>query len=155
MRRFRFRLAQVLHVKEQRERVAEVRQQQALALRTACEAEVKALGDDLERTAATLTAKMGRPLDFAAWLATYRKSEQVGRALLAAETRAQQAVQAYEAASAQRRRLAVEAEALRQLRQQQLHAHQHAAARAEQIFLDELSLRRWQPPEAQEEEGTP
>ncbi|MBI3408767.1 MAG: flagellar FliJ family protein [Planctomycetes bacterium] len=144
MKRFEFALERVLHFKKQRERLAEARQLEARARLQAAEAVLKELRRELEKTAMEMRARLGEGLELGAWTAGYRKVEQLGRKVSAAEEAVRLAAKHYMDASAARKQLAIEVEGLKQLRERQWHEHQAAAARAEQIMLDDIGLRRWQ-----------
>jgi flagellar biosynthesis chaperone FliJ len=143
MPRFQFNLERVLRHKERHERQAELRQQQALGQLRAVEMEIAVCQRRLDDSAAALQGKLGRSLDLSAWLASYREAERLARELAAAEARRLRALQALQEAAAGRRKKALEAEALRHLRRRHKQKHEESAARAEQVALDEISLRRW------------
>jgi len=143
MRRFEFSLERVLRHKERAERQAELKQSQALAHLRGVDAEVAAIRRRLDETAAGLEAKVGNKLDLAAWLANYRMAERLQRELSAAQQRRAAALHALQEAAGQRKKKALEAEAIRHLRHRRKEQHDSAAAKAEQVALDEISLRRW------------
>jgi flagellar export protein FliJ len=142
--RFKFSLERVLKHKERRERLAEMRQQRALVELRAREAAAATLRNRLESIRAELPS--AGALDLAAWLANFRHAERLTRELDQADIEVIRAARSVQEASAQRRQQALEAEALRQLRQRRQEEHVAEAARAEQLFLDEQGLRRWQQP---------
>ena len=142
MKRFEFRLERVLKVKQQRQRLAELRQQQARARLNAAQAVVAALQGEIRETAAAVERSVGangRQL----WMALYERSRILGQALEAAEVKVQQAQEELSKADAWRRQIATEVEALLNLRQQQWQGYCQEVARAQQEQLDELGLRRW------------
>lgn len=153
MQRFVFTLERVLKYKERRERLAEMRQLRALATLRTCEAVVATLRDRWQEAGALLPGGTGRTLDVAAWLAHFRHVERLARELAAAEHQVREAARRVEEAAALRRQQAREAEALRQLRRRQHEEYWRQAAKAEQRFLDEQGLRRWQQPEAAAQRG--
>ncbi len=144
MQRFHFRLERVLQWKAQRERQAEIQQQEAQLALAAAEREVQDLTAQLTQTAQTLAAQIGHPVAISSWLAHQDHSAQIRQTLEAAEARVGLAVQQLQEAEARRTGIALEVEALRTLRRQQWQAFQEEAARAEQTRLDEVGLRRWQ-----------
>jgi flagellar export protein FliJ len=144
VKRFEFHLQRVLQFKERNERLAEARQQAALADLQRCEAEMAALGQQLHEVATSQQTQPGKVLNLAGWLTLHRKAEQLRQALLQAEQQTRQARVRYAQASRERRDRAVEAEALRKLRQRQSLSHREAVEHAEQVALDDIGLRRWQ-----------
>ncbi len=139
MKRFEFRLESVLKFKQRREQLAELRQLQARAAWDAAQAEVDRLRGQLDR----LAEQMQRGGDGRAWIAGQKQAVLLSPLLDQAAGLARQAEQQYQEAAAQRTQIAQEVEALLQLRRDQLQAHQHEVARAQQEQLDEVSLRRW------------
>ncbi len=143
MRRFQFRLERVLKLKEQRERLAELRLQQARLAVEAAQARVQSLQEDLARAAQALQSKIGQATTPGEWLARADHSTVVGKTLQAAEAQVQLAEQALHAAAAERTRLATEVEALLHLRREAWALHCEAMQQSEQERLDELGMRRW------------
>ena len=143
MKRFLFRLERVLKLKQQRERLAELRQQQARQLVEAARAEVSRLTEQLQQTAGALRGKGAGPVPAGTWIAHYVHSAQLGQALESAEVHVQRALQRLQEAAAQRTKIAQEVEALQHLRGQQWQEHSQDMMRAEQVRLDELGMRRW------------
>lgn len=154
MKRFEFRLEQVLKLKRQQEQLAELRQQQARLRVETCQAAVNALhGQIHERAVAlengicyaadsekeTVPFAAGQPL----LIAHYAQTRLLGQALTAAEKQLEQAQQELKDADRQRQVIATEVEALLSLRQQQWQAYRQELARAQQEQLDELGLQRW------------
>jgi hypothetical protein len=142
VKRFEFRLERVLKVKQQRQRLAELRQQQARARLDAALAVTVALQGEIRETAAAVARSIGgngRQL----WMALYERSRILGLALEAAEVKVRQAEQEFSQADAGRRQIATEVEALLNLRQQQWQGYCQDVARVRQEQLDELGLRRW------------
>jgi flagellar export protein FliJ len=143
MRRFDFPLEQVLRHRERREQQAELREQHAAAALRTVQAECTTLRCQLDEVAAALHGKMGAALDVTAWLAAYRQAERLGSDLQSAETRQAAALQALQEAAVDRKKKALEAEALRRLKQSRKQKHDDDVAKAEQIALDEIGMRRW------------
>lgn len=143
MKRFLFRLERVLKLKQQRERLAELRQQQARQLVEAARAEVSRLTEQLRQTAGALHGKAAGPVAADTWIAHYVHSARLGQALESAEVHVQRALQRLQEAAAQRTKIAQEVEALQHLRDQQWEEHRQDMLRSEQIRLDELGMRRW------------
>ena len=143
MKRFHFRLERVLKLKQQRERLAELRQQQARQVVEAAKAEVARLTEQLRQTAGALGGKLGGAVPASAWVAHYEHSAQLGQALQSAEARVERALRGLHEASAQRTQIAREVESLLYLRRQQWDEHWKDVARAEQVQLDEQGMRRW------------
>ncbi len=144
MKRFIFRLDRVLKIKEQRQRVAELRQQQARLAVENIRAEMAALANALRTTAAALETQVGRTVPVGAWASHYVHSTQIGERLRAAEARLQRAVAELEAAAALRTKITTEVEALLTLRDRQWQDHCDEDRALRQNQLDELALSRWQ-----------
>ena len=144
MKRFEFKLERVLHFKQQREKMAEVQQKKAAAALKTVEDEIAVLQDRLAETAAVLESRAAGAPELATWLACYAQAGRIGKALEAAEARAQKARRYLLEANAQRRQAAIEAEGILTLRRQQWQVHQKLRRREEQERGDELALRRWQ-----------
>ncbi len=143
MKRFRFRLQRVLKLKQQRERLAELRQLQARRALEAIRAEAARLRERLGQTAGALGGKLGAPIPAAAWVAYYEHSAQLGQAIEAAEARAERAARTLQEAAAQHAEIAREVESLLSLRRSQWELYLQDAARVEQTRLDELGMRGW------------
>lgn len=144
MKRFEFRLDRVLHYKERREQQAELEEQRLAAALNVQDGEISALERRLKQLAEDWSNQSARALDLTAWLNNARGAERLQRELITAQARRLQTLQALQAAAVRRRQAALEAEALRQLRRRRKDQHEAAAAKAEQVQLDEISLRRWQ-----------
>lgn len=143
MKRFRFRLQGVLRLKQQKERQAELRERQARVVLESAASEVAALEDHLAQNAAAVESCVGQSVPPDSWAARYQYVAVIGQALDSAELKARRAAHDVEQAHAARARIATEAEALAQLRQQSWKEHCADARRAEQYHLDEMGLLRW------------
>lgn len=143
MQRFEFRLERVLKVKQQRERLAEMRQKQARVALDAARADVAALNDQIARNAASYEARLGRPEESGALLALWQQSARFADQMSLLEARVRQAAGHYEEASAARAQIATEVEALLGLRRQKWEEHRLLAQRAQQEQLDDVGMRRW------------
>jgi flagellar export protein FliJ len=144
VKRFIFRLDKVLQVKEQRQRLAELRQQQARLAVDKVRAEIATLTGQLQAASSALETQIGRSVEAGAWTGCYEHSTRVGNALRAAEAMLMNALAELETASSLRTKITQEVEALLTLREQQWHAHRDEAAAQQQDQLDELALSRWQ-----------
>ena len=153
MQRFVFSLERVLKHRERRERLAEMRLLRAVAALQAREAAAVLARSRLQQAGVGLAGRQA--LDVTAWLTTFRHLDRLARELAAAEAQVREAARFVEEAAAQHRRLAREAEALRQLRRQHFERHRKAAAKTEERFLDEQGLRRWFHADATQEEEMP
>lgn len=143
MKRFEFSLEQLLKVKRQRERLAEMDQMRArLALQEA-EAKVADLRAYLARVADDLSARVGHALAPGQWAAGFDLSERIAGQIQAAELARDQATERVREAAEERARIATEVEALATLRQQQWDQWKVQARQADQERLDELSMRQW------------
>src|SRR2546422_8526661 len=116
MKRFHFRLERVLKLKQQRERQAELRQQQARLMLENAKANVAVLTDRLIQNAAALEAQIGNLVQPDSWIAGYQYLAQIGQALELAEVKARRAGEGVREADALRARIAIEVEALLYLR---------------------------------------
>jgi flagellar protein FliJ len=143
VKRFEFRLERVLRLKRQRTRLAEIRQKRARLAVEAAEGRIATIRSDLARDAAGLGEKVGRALPAGAWQDVQAHAARLGRDLEVAESDLRRAAGELEQAAAARSRAAAEEEALLFLRRRALDAHHEAAARTEQVRLDELGLLRW------------
>jgi flagellar FliJ protein len=143
VKRFEFRLEQVLKVKRQQERLAELRQQQARFRLEATQAEVAAVQRQIQELAAALDKGIQGAAEQQLWIAHYQRSRVLGQSLTAAEDRVQRAQRELDEADVRRKQIATEVEALLHLRQEQWHAYRQEVARAQQEHLDELGMRRW------------
>jgi flagellar export protein FliJ len=155
MKRFQFRLERVLKLKEQGERMAELRLKKARATLEQARAEVAALWNRLTQNATALAEQVGTAVSPGAWIAYYEHSAQLAQALDVAEANVQRALQALQEAAAQRTKLATEVETLNYLRHQQWQEHWSEVARLEQIRLDDLGMRRWRAAQVAEETPDP
>lgn len=158
MQRFSFPLERVLKYKERRERLAEMRQMQAVALLQARERVVEGLKEQWANAGAALPGGSQGPLDVAAWIAHVHHVQRLARELAGAESQVRDAVRAVEIAADQRKLRAREAEALRQLRRRREELHMEQMAAAEQRFLDGEGIQRWRQREidpAQTDRGVP
>jgi hypothetical protein len=140
---FSFPLDKVLRFKERNEWLAQAKQEQANAVLQARLAEVAALHDQLLAACNERPAKVGEPLDTAAWLVGYWQSVRLGQALDVAEERVRQAAMDYQQAANLRQQAAKEVEVLLTLRRQQHSAHRNQLQRVRQEELEEISLRTW------------
>jgi len=152
MHRFHFPLDHALRYKERRERIEEIRQAQALGEKQKRDAEVERIRRLIDDTAVALQGQMGKPVNLATWFATLNRSEQLGKQMQAAQDEVGRAIVRLQAAQARYRQAAQEAESLRTLRHHAMQEHQTAAARAEQNFLEEIALFRWQNAEDEDTE---
>jgi flagellar export protein FliJ len=140
---FEFRLDQVLKLKRQRERLAELRQKQCLVELEAAQSVVRGFQEMLSGAARRAESQLGAPLAAAAWTAAEEHAVRIGRALEQAEVRRRLAAAKYDEATQALRQLAMEVEALATLRSEQVQAHHLALQRWQQEQLDDLGLRRW------------
>lgn len=135
MKRFEFSLERVLQVKKQRERLAELQQQQARFAFNTAQEEVLAWHAQL--------AHLARPDGVLSWMARQQQAALVSQSVERAEQRAAHARQRLEEAIRARARIATEVEALAHLRQQQWQEFRRQQQGAQQAQLDEFGLRRW------------
>lgn len=142
MKRFEFRLDRLLRLKQQTERLAELRQLDARGVWEAAQREVDSLVGRLARSAAEIESRLGQPIEADCWIAQYEHMAQIRLAIDAAETNQQRAKTALDEANRLRRIAAAEVEAIRFLRTQQWQQHRAESARAEQQRLDEMWLSR-------------
>ncbi len=143
MKRFEFRMEQVLKVKQQQERLAELRQQQARFRLEATQAEAAALRDQIHMLAIALEKGMQGTAGQQLWRDHYERSKLLGQALTAAEAQVLRAERELNEADLRRPQISTEVEALLHVRQEQWQVHRQEMARAQQEQLDEIGLRRW------------
>jgi hypothetical protein len=153
VQRFVFSLERVLQHKERRERLAEMRRMRAGAVLQAREAAANLARGRFHEAGAVLARRQA--LDVTSRLAGFRHLDRLAREVAQAEIHVREAARTLEDASAEHRRLAREAEALRQLRQRRHEEHLKQTLKAEERFLDEQGLRRWFYAEDMEEKGMP
>lgn len=139
MRRFDFRLEQLLRLKVQHERLADLGQARAQAVHDASLAELRVREDQVARLADRLAAR-DDPLS---WLARQHQAVLAIRQLEQAQDRAAKTARALAEAAAARTKAATEVESLRHLRDQQWLAYRRQANKEHQEQLDDLGLRRW------------
>jgi flagellar protein FliJ len=143
VKRFEFRLEKVLKLKRQRQRLAELRQQQAQLVVDGIRQEIVKLQADLKTTAASLEGHIGRPMTAGEWVSLYEHTGRLGKILKAKEERLEQAERDLRAALAQRTKITTEVEALLALHDQQWQAHWQDTLSAEQAHLEDQAMRRW------------
>ncbi|HZU37498.1 MAG TPA: hypothetical protein VFA18_16375 [Gemmataceae bacterium] len=143
MRRFQFRLERVLKWKQQRERLAELRQQQARVILDAALAQVEQLASQIQQTAADLEQRGVASQSASVWLACYQHTAQLGQALEQAEGKVRQVERQLQQANAARARIATEVESLQLLKRQQWQEHRRQRQRLEQTELDEAGMNQW------------
>ena len=102
MKRFEFRLERVLKVKQQQQRLAELRQQQARFRVETAHAEVAAGQHQIQELAAALDSESGRETRQELRLAHFERSRLLGQSLAAAEDRSRKAEYELHQADAQR-----------------------------------------------------
>jgi len=143
VRRFHFRLERVLSVKKQRERLAEIQQQQARARLEEAKAECRRIEDELTRTAASAAAKLREAVSLGTWQAPYEHVAHLSDLLTAAQARVSEAQKQLQEADRLRIQASLEVEALVGLRTREWQTYRRDAARQQQNNLDELGLQRW------------
>jgi flagellar FliJ protein len=144
MKRFHFSLERVLKLKEQRQKLAEQHQRQALMAVEVARTEVASLQNQLVRKAEEIQGKLSTPLPSGEWIARYQHTAFIERAIERAELQVQQAVKNLVEANTRRRQITTEVEALLHLRQQQWVDHAEETMHQDQIQLDDVGMRRWQ-----------
>lgn len=143
MKRFQFRLERVLSLKEQRERLAEMRQQQAHSRWEAARKECVRIEEELARTAARAKEKMRESAALGTWRSHYEQAARLGELLAAAQRRLAESEKLLQEANRLRIQAALEVETLRDLRLKEWQNYRREAARRQQNQLDELGLQRW------------
>jgi flagellar export protein FliJ len=144
MRRFHFRLERVLRLKQQRQRLAELRLKEARLKLDAAQARVVALNEEVAQAARELNDLIRGPHSSGAFLAAAAHTSRLTRALQEAAAVVDKAEHEVREATALRRQRAIEAEALLYLREQAWEAHQDEALSSQQRRLDEIGLRQWE-----------
>ena len=140
MKRFRFPLQQVLKLREQRKRQAELRQQQVHAeLQVAC-ADVAAIEDQLIQATAEPSAVAAY---LGVWINCAQYAVRVNDALNAAKERARQIERRLCEADRDRVTATTETESVRYLRDRYWAAHRQDETHRAQQEMDEGALRRW------------
>jgi len=107
------------------------------------EAEIVTLGDEITRVASLVSEPHAAGLTTTGWLACYRKAENLGKTLEAARARRQAQTEALAKIETQRRHWARAEETLLSLRRTLEEDNQTAAAKEQQVTLDESVLRLW------------
>src|SRR5665213_1713036 len=140
MKRFEFRLDQVLRLKQQRHKLAELRRREAQAARDRALSEVANVRERLSRTAAEGVNLLGQALSVAAWVNRSRYLAVLEQNLRAAEANVRAAEQTLQAAAAALAAAAKEEETLVALRDRQWQEHRREAARHEPVSYTHLTL---------------
>lgn len=143
MKRFRFSLAALLRVKEQREQLAAARVGQARREVDRCREEVSRLHLALGYLAGQLGKAPGQTLAPDSWVGTFDQANRLDEAILRAEQNLAQAERVLQEAIQARTHLAMEVEMLDTLRQQHWQIHRQEMMLIEQERIDEVGLRLW------------
>ena len=143
MRRFRFRLEQVLRLKKQWQHQAELEQRKAQHQLQAVKERVQALHNGLTRTANSLAVNIDTQHASRGWLIQCQHATVLQRALEDEEANCARAARAFEQAVAQLARIATEVEALQRLRDQHWGEHLRMVGQNNQEHIDESVLRHW------------
>jgi flagellar export protein FliJ len=143
MKRFQFRLERVLSVKAKRERLAEMRQQQARARWEEARAECARIEEQIARTATDAAQRMRQAAALGTWQAHYERVAELGAQLAAAQRRVAEAEKLLHEANRLRIQASLEVETLRDLRAKERQNYRKQAAQQQQNRLDELGLQRW------------
>jgi flagellar export protein FliJ len=144
VKRFEFRLEQVLRLRQQRHKAAELRQREAQTAHDSASAEVAKVRERIERASLEGAARFGPATSVVTWVSQSTYLTMLEQNLRAAEANARAAEQSLQAAVAARAAAAKEEETLVALRDRQWQEYKREAARHEQHWLDELGMRRWQ-----------
>ncbi|MBW3543288.1 MAG: flagellar FliJ family protein [Planctomycetes bacterium] len=143
MKRFEFRLERMLKFQRQRERQAELHQQEARLELAVAESQVAAMAERLLETAASISEQTVRPGVQHARPTGFEHLVQVEQTLEAARTRVRAAQGHLDRATQERVGAATEAEALNLLRERSWNEHRKEVNRAQQVKLDDTALRQW------------
>ncbi len=143
MKRFHFRLERVLSLKEQRERLAEMRQQQARARWEEARVECGRIEGELAHAAANTAARLREATALGTWEVHYEQAARLDELLAAAQQRLAEAEKLLQETNRLRIQAAQEVEMLRDLRAKEWHNYHKEMARQQQNKLDELGLQRW------------
>lgn len=143
MKRFQFRLQQVLSLKEQRERLAEMWQQQARARRDEAQAECKRIEEQITQTTANAAQRLREAAALGTWPAHFAQAAALDEMLTVAHQHLVEAEKLLQEANRLRIQAALEVETLRDLRAREWQEYRKQAARQRQNNLDELGLQRW------------
>lgn len=143
MKRFHFRLERVLLLKEQREQLAEMRQQQARALWEEARMECRRIEEQLGRTMADTAQRIQQAAAMGTWQNHYQQAAHLDEQLAAAQRRLAQSEELLQEMNRQRIQASQEVETLRDLRTKEWQDYCKEAARQQQNILDELGLQRW------------
>jgi len=143
MKRFRFHLQQILKLREQKKRQAELHQQQVKVELQAARAQVAALEERLAQSAAALLRHERQTMSVAVWMNGSQHAVRVNDALNAAKENASQVERRLNEADQQRVTATTQAESVLFLRERQWVEHQQEEARKAQDLMDEAAMRRW------------
>jgi flagellar biosynthesis chaperone FliJ len=130
-------------LKEQRQRLAELRLLQARQVLEKQRAEAAGVQERIRQTAEALGDRLGAAVPASFWIAHYHHAAQLEQLLRVAETKVDVARRAVEDAAKARTEIMKEVEALLYLRRQQWAEHREQLQAEEQVRLDEVSMRRW------------
>ncbi len=143
MRRFRFPLQQVLGLREQKKRQAELHQQQVqVELEAACAA-VTTLEERLVQSAEALLKHERQALSVGLWMNGSQHAVRINDALDAAKEDVSHVEQRLSEANQERVTVTTQTESLLLLRDRQWAEHQLEEARKAQDLTDEAAMRRW------------
>ena len=142
MKRQTFRLGSVLRVYELRTQQAEMELRQASQRLHNIEMEIHRLGEEIVKVAELVHAANAN-LGAAAWIACYRKTEQLDRQRADAQRRRDLEAEVVKQLKERHKKWAVAEETLLSLRHAVEANNRVEAAKAQQMQLDETVLRRW------------
>ena len=141
MKRFRFQLESLLRLKKQFHRMSELKQLEMKAKKEAAYQRVEELKRQLQLASDRFSQHVGESIRAGAYLSDRFCSAQIRDGITESQHFAEKAEQAYRQADEKRRRLAVEVEALAQLRIEQWNAYRKQALRQTFETLDDMILR--------------
>jgi flagellar export protein FliJ len=151
MKRQRFRLGSVLKHYELQKQRAEFDLQHASRLLRELDDEIVRLNDEIASLAAVLSGNLHANLSVAAWMACQRNAEHLIKMVTVTRSKRDRQVEVVAKCAEQRKRWAVAEETLLSLRRSVDTANRAAAAKDQQLQLDEAVLRRWLGLEADED----
>ena len=143
MRAFEFRLERVLKWKQQRERLAELRVQEAQTRVQAAQRQAEELKEKLTLCSADLSKRDQVEQHGSTWLSRYQYAQRLTQELEAAELGIVEAKRQLQEARRRHADIATEVAAILQLRETHWREHVRERDRRVQDQLDELGLRRW------------
>jgi flagellar export protein FliJ len=155
MKRFTYRLENVLRLRKQELRMVELKQLEAQRHMVVAERQLDESQGRLACATEALSERMGAAMPASEYLGQQDMVQAIQREFVECRERLTEARQVWQTVSDQRSQLAIQVEALENLRSVQREEHRKAVQAKTQQQLDESALRRWMAPPSATEEVLP